>query len=208
MRLGQKTREEAMDELEDEIDEFRVQDLMKQIGFVMPDEQETAIKRLAAWYVSDKPLTPAELRAFLGKDLPDYMLPSHFVKLEKLPITSNGKVDRRGLPAVSEADAPATRDVVPPRTDTEKALAAIWSQLLNVQTVGINDDFFELGAQSLLAIRAVSRIRDAFGVDVALRNLFERPTVAGLAEVIDGLSWVANGSSSHSPAGNREDFAL
>src|SRR5204862_5486889 len=110
--------------------------------------------------------------------------------------------------AAADERQPA-REVPQPRTDTEKVLASIWSQLLNVQVVGINDDFFELGAQSLLAIRAVSRIRDAFGVDVSLRNLFERPTVAGLAEVIDGLSWVAGANSPvDAGAGDREDIAL
>src|SRR4029077_21039619 len=128
-----------------------------------------------------------------------------FIRLERLPLTPNGKIDRQSL---SVQPVHRNREVPQPRTDTEKVLASIWSQLLNVQVVGINDDFFELGAQSLLAIRAVSRIRDAFGVDLSLRNLFERPTVAGLAEVIDGLSWVANGNAARSQAGDREDIAL
>ncbi len=109
---------------------------------------------------------------------------------------------------MSNDDIQPTHAVVQPRTDTEKALAAIWKQLLNVQHVSIDDDFFELGAQSLMAIRAVSRIRDAFGVDLSLRSLFERPTVAGLAEVIDGLSWLANGNAASSRVGDREDIAL
>jgi len=208
VRLGQKTRDEAMNELEDEIDESRVRKLMTEIGYELPESDETAINRLAAWYVSDKALSPAELRAYLSKELPDYMLPAHFFRLPRLPLTSNGKVDRNELPIGSDADSQPERDVVQPRTDTERVLAAIWSQLLNVQHVGVNDDFFELGAQSLLAIRAVSRIRDTFGVDVALRNLFERPTVAGLAEVIDGLSWMTNENSGNRTAGDREDIAL
>jgi len=208
VRLGQKTREEAMSELDDAIDESRVKEIMAEIGYQLPNGEETAIKRLAAWYVSDRPLTAAELRAYLAEHLPDYMLPSHFVRLERLPLTSNGKIDRGKLPAVSASDTQRGPDVVQPRTDTEKALAAIWSQLLNGQIVGVHDDFFDLGAQSLVAIRAVSRIRDAFGVDVSLRNLFERPTVAGLAEVIDGLSWVANGSIASSSVSGREEIAL
>ena len=208
VRLGQKTREQAMSELDDEIDESRVEKLMTDIGYEMSDGDEPAIARLAAWYVSDKPLSPAELRAHLAEGLPDYMVPAHFYRLARLPITSNGKVDRNQLSAGSDADIQPAREVIQPRTDTERALASIWSQLLNVQAVGVNEDFFELGAQSLLAIRAVSRIRDAFGVDVALRNLFERPTVAGLAEVIDGLSWVTNGTPGGRNAGDREDIAL
>ena len=202
VRLGQKTREEAMAELEDEIDESRVRNLMAEIGYEMRDDE--TIDRLTAWYVSDRPLGAEELRQHLAEYLPAYMLPAQFIRLERLPLTSNGKIDRKNLPI--EEMQPA-REVLAPRTDTEKVLASIWSQLLNVQVVGINDDIFELGAQSLMAIRAVSRIRDAFGVDVALRNLFERPTVAGLAEIIDGLSWVATAATA-TRGGDREDIAL
>jgi amino acid adenylation domain-containing protein len=209
VRLGQKTRDEAMAELDDEIDEARVQQILAEIGYTeSPSGDDTSIRHLAAWYVSERTLTPAELRRHLAKDLPDYMLPTYFVRLDKLPLTSNGKIDRKKLPAVSDDDVPRADEMASPRTDTEKALTTIWTQLLNVRNVGINDDFFELGAQSLVAIKAVSRIRDAFGVDVSLRNLFERPTVAGLAEVIDGLSWVANGNAARSHGGDREDLTL
>jgi acyl carrier protein len=202
-----------MAELDDEIDESRVKQIMAQIGYVeppSPQPDEAGIKRLAAYYVSEKPLTVAELREHLAKELPDYMLPTYFIRLDKLPLTSNGKVDRRALPAFSHETIQPASDFMPPRTETEKALAAIWSELLNVQHIGVDDDFFDLGGQSLVAIKAVSRIRDVFGVDVALRNLFERPTVAGLAEVIDGLSWVTQAKTPASPgsAQDREEITL
>src|SRR5258708_39877078 len=115
------------------------------------------------------------------------MLPAYFIRLDKLPLTSNGKVDRQALPALAYENIQPARDGVGPRTETEKALAAIWRELLVVEHIGINDDFFDLGGQSLVAIKAVSRIRDTFEVELPLRNLFERPTIAGLAEVIDQL---------------------
>src|SRR6266478_3045015 len=209
VRLGQKTRSEAMAELDDEIDEPRVPQIMKQIGYEEPgDPAETSINRLAAYYVSDKALTPAELRAHLATWLPDYMLPTYFVRLDKLPLTTNGKVDRHALPALAYENMQPARDVVGPRTETEKALAAIWRDLLYVEHIGINDDFFDLGGQSLVAIKAVSRIRDVFEVDLPLRNLFERPTVAGLAEVIDGLSWVAKAKPPTRNASDREEIEL
>jgi amino acid adenylation domain-containing protein len=209
VRLGQKTRDEAMAELDDEIDESRVKQIMAEIGYTEASAgDDTSIHHLAAWYASERTLTPAELRAHLAKDLPDYMLPTYFVRLDKLPLTSNGKIDRKALPAVSNEDNQPARDLVEPRTETERALAAMWAQLLNVRNIGINDDFFELGAQSLVAIKAVSRIRDAFGVDLSLRNLFERPTIAGLAEVIDGLSWLAKRTPTSSHLGDREEIAL
>ncbi|HET9709314.1 MAG TPA: phosphopantetheine-binding protein, partial [Gemmatimonadales bacterium] len=209
VRLGQKTREEAMAELDDAIDEQRVREIMAQIGYTEPPQpSETSINRLAAYYVSETAPTVAELRAHLAQWLPDYMLPAHFIRLEQLPLTSNGKVDRKALPALFSESVQPARQVVGPRSDTEKALAAIWSELLLVQTIGIDDDFFDLGGQSLVAIKAVSRIRDVFGVDLPLRNLFERPTVAGLAEVIDGLSWMAQAKAPTDEAGDREEIVL
>ena len=209
VRLGQKTREEAMAELDDEIDEARVRQIMAQIGYAEPPAGDGSFdNRLAAWYVSEKPLTTAELRRHLANDLPDYMLPAYFVRLDKLPLTSNGKIDRQRLPAVSFDDIQPATDLVEARTDTEKALAVIWTDLLHVPAIGIDKDFFDLGAHSLMAIKAVSRIRETFGADISLRNLFERPTVAGLAEVIDGLLWVANGNPATSAVGDREDVVL
>jgi amino acid adenylation domain-containing protein len=209
VRLGQKTRAEAMAELDDDIDEPRVQQIMKQIGYEEPAEPaETSINRLAAYYVSDQALTAAELRAHLATWLPDYMLPTYFVRLDKLPLTTNGKVDRHALPALAYENMQPARDVVGPRTETERALAAIWRELLVVENIGINDDFFDLGGQSLVAIKAVSRIRDTFEVDLPLRNLFERPTIAGLAEVVDQLAWVARANAPASDTAPREEFAV
>jgi len=153
-------------------------------------------------------LAPVALRKFLKDRLPQYMIPSAFVLMERFPLTSNGKVDRKAFPAlVSEPPRPA-HDSVRPRTETEKALAAIWTELLDVQHVGLDDDFFDLGGQSLVAIKAVSRIRDTFEVNLALRNLFEYPTVAGLAAVIDRLSWVAEARAPTGGGGDREEIEL
>src|SRR2546422_4732992 len=209
VRLGQKTRDEAMEELEDELDERRVQQIMAQIGYTEPPQpSETHINRLAAYYVSEKALTVAELRAHLAQWLPDYMLPAYFIRLDGLPLTSNGKIDRQVLPTFFDANIQPAHDSVGPRTATEKALAAIWSELLCVENIGLNDDFFDLGGQALLAIKAVSRIRDVFEVDLPLRNLFEHPTLAGLAEVIDGLSWVEKAKAPTYDASDREEIAL
>lgn len=153
-------------------------------------------------------VTPATLRQHLKDRLPQYMIPSAFVLLETMPLTSNGKIDRQKLAAFSPASLEPARDVVAPRTDTERALATIWAELLKVEHISIHDDLFDLGAHSLLAITAVSRIRDAFQVDLPLRNLFERPTIAGLAEAIDALAWVANAGQQPVAAGSREEIEL
>ncbi|HWC73022.1 MAG TPA: phosphopantetheine-binding protein, partial [Gemmatimonadales bacterium] len=215
VRLGQKTREEAMAELEDEIDEERVQQIMRQIGYTEPAQpSETTIRRLAAYYVSDTPLAAAELRAHLAPWLPEFMLPAHFVRLERLPLTANGKVDRQALPLLYQESVHSSHAIggategAGPRTETETALAAIWRELLALDQIGIHDDFFDLGGQSLLAAKVLSRIRDAFGVDLPLRNLFEQPTIAGLADIIDQLVWASNADAPASSDAAREEFAL
>nr|UXE44650.1 linear gramicidin synthase subunit D [uncultured bacterium] len=125
-----------------------------------------------------------ELRGALRTRLPAYMIPAAFVTLDALPLTTAGKVDRRALPAPDAAAAPGRRHV-PPSTPTEATLAEIWSSVLGVEAVGAHDDFFALGGHSLLATRVIARVRDAFGIDLPLRALFEVSTVAEIARRID-----------------------
>ncbi|HEX6042688.1 non-ribosomal peptide synthase/polyketide synthase, partial [Longimicrobium sp.] len=144
-------------------------------------------RRLVAYVVArdgDAP-TDADLRAHLKAHLPEYMVPREVVRLAALPLTPNGKVDRRALPApgASVSDADGTYDA--PRTVAEERLAAIFATLLRVRAVGRNDDFFSLGGHSLLATRVMARVRDAFGVELPLRALFEAPTVAALARAVE-----------------------
>jgi acyl carrier protein len=126
-----------------------------------------------------------ELRTFVAGELPEYMVPSAFVVLEKLPLTGNGKVDRRALPEPEGERPELGAGYAAPRTATEEALAQIWSEVLGVARVGVHDDFFALGGHSLLATQVISRIRHATGVDVPLRTLFEHPTVSELAVTVE-----------------------
>ncbi|MFP2913762.1 phosphopantetheine-binding protein, partial [Pyxidicoccus sp. 3LFB2] len=112
--------------------------------------------------------------------LPEYMVPSALVLLDTLPLTANGKVDRKALP-VPELRTAEPESFAAPRTETEQLLAGIFSAVLNVPRVGLHDDFFELGGHSLLATQLVSRVREAFHVELALRTLFEAPSVEQLA---------------------------
>jgi amino acid adenylation domain-containing protein len=140
-------------------------------------------KRLAAYYVTHdgSRLSTTELRRFLTEKLPDFMIPNAFVQLEGLPLSPNGKLDRRALPDPDQQRPELAHVLVPPRTQTEQSLAAIWSEVLGVEGVGVHDNFFELGGHSLLATQVVSRVRDALHVELPLRSLFEAPTVAELA---------------------------
>ena len=133
----------------------------------------------------ERPSTADELRHFLQQKLPEYMVPAAFITLEALPLLNNGKVDRRRLPAPQRSRTDFGKSYVAPRAATEELLAEIWAQVLGIERVGIYDDFFELGGHSLLATQAVSRIREAFQVELPLRRLFELPTIAGLAPAIE-----------------------
>ncbi|HWO66711.1 MAG TPA: amino acid adenylation domain-containing protein, partial [Umezawaea sp.] len=124
------------------------------------------------------------LRTWLGERLPDYLVPSAFVALDALPLNANGKVDRRALPAPDFGDTRVAH--VAPRTDVERDVADIWSAVLGVPGIGVHDNFFDLGGDSLLSIRVISRLRAAFDVEMSPRALFTHPTVAGIAGLVAG----------------------
>jgi len=127
------------------------------------------------------------IRGHLEERLPSYMVPAAFVVLQTLPLTPNGKVDRQGLPSPGEFQSGEINAEATPRSPLEATLAGLWSELLGLPRVGIHDNFFELGGHSLLATQLTSRVRDVLGIELPLRNLFEAPTVAQLAKVIEAL---------------------
>ncbi len=129
-----------------------------------------------------------ELRQYLHSKLPQFMIPSAFTLLDKLPLTPNGKVDRKSLPNPDFSQLERDTEYAKPRNYIEENLVIIWLEILNIETVGIYDNFFNLGGHSLLATQVMSRIRDELNVNIALRCLFESPTIAGIAEIIDSNS--------------------
>ncbi len=142
-------------------------------------------KRLVAYLVAGAEVTVGELREALSARLPEYMVPSAFVMLERMPLNPNGKIDRRALPA------PAQRGVesnyVAPENPTEELMAQIWAEVLRLERVGMEDNFFELGGHSLLATQIVLRVRETFHLDLPLVKLFESPTVRSAARAIEEL---------------------
>jgi len=143
------------------------------VAYVVPNTEQTGI------------LPVTELRQHLKAALPDYMIPSAFVPMSSLPMTPNGKINRRALPAPEWGAQGTGEGYVGPRTPVEDVLCGIWAQVLGVERVGINDNFFDLGGHSLLATQIMSRVRDVFRVEVPLRVLFETPTVTGLAQAVE-----------------------
>ncbi|WP_414585420.1 amino acid adenylation domain-containing protein [Scytonema sp. PCC 10023] len=128
-----------------------------------------------------------QLQTYLAEKLPEYMVPSAFVVLESLPLTPNGKVDRRALRAFDPIQPQLPGGYVAPQTAVEQVLVRIWAEVLGVKRVGIHDNFFTLGGHSLLATQLVSRVRDAFKVELPLRSVFEAPTIAELSKVVESL---------------------
>jgi len=151
-----------------------------------------------AYVVPAAEVSVTALRNHLAQALPSYMAPSAFVMLKALPMTPNGKVDRRALPEPDGARPEVETTFVAPRTAVEESLAKIWTEVLGVERVGINDNFFELGGHSLLATQAISRVRQALHVELPLRSFFEGPTIARLSESIEKAQ--DNGIERQSPA--------
>jgi thioesterase domain-containing protein len=169
-----------------------------EIEFVMaqhPSVSETAVitvldhggdKLLAAYVVMTKgaKVDAADLRSFLRNKIPEYMIPATFVFMDALPLTNNGKVDRRALPPINMATLTNAEQFVAPRNSTERALSEIWVRALHLERVGVFDNFFEVGGNSLTATRVMSRVCSMLNVELPLRALFESPTIAEFAEVV------------------------
>jgi amino acid adenylation domain-containing protein len=145
---------------------------------VLMREESPGDRRLAAYVVGDAPVE--DLRALARGQLPDYMVPSAFVRLEELPLTPNGKLDRAALPAPDVTNE-STREYVAPSSEIEQRLVEIWAEALGIEHVGVQDDFFELGGHSLLATQVIARIRSAYDVQLPLHSLFTSPRIADLA---------------------------
>ena len=151
---------------------------------VIAREEQPGNQYLVAYVVPSQEITTSELRDFLKQKLPEYMIPTAFVLLESIPLTPNGKVDRRALPA-PDFQLGLNANFVAPYTPTQEILAKLWAEVLNLKQVGIYDNFFEIGGHSLLATQVISRLRSLFEVELPLRRLFESPTVAELSESIE-----------------------
>ena len=152
-------------------------------------EKPKSNKRLIGYVVLNEPtaLTVTELRNFLKERLPQYMVPSVFVFMTALPLTPNGKIDHKSLPAPDGARPEMAQGFEAPRTEIEELVAQTWQQVLKLDRIGIDDNFFEIGGYSILAIQIVSRLCDAFNREIGVRSLFEKPTVAALAGEIEAL---------------------
>jgi amino acid adenylation domain-containing protein len=150
---------------------------------VVAKNDTTGNKRLVAYIVSVDEINILEIRESLSKSLPDYMVPSLFIRLETMPLTPNGKIDRKALPE-PEGNIETTHEYVAPQNETEQKLAAIWSKVLGVEKIGVYDNFFELGGHSLLATQVITKIRTEFKIEIPLKTLFEFTTICKISEYV------------------------
>ncbi|MEO0768470.1 MAG: condensation domain-containing protein [Cyanobacteria bacterium J06649_4] len=185
VRMGHKTVEECIDELNDEIDTADVKRILKEIGYKTVD---TTKAQLAAYYVPsvESSVPPTDIRDFLTQRLPKNLVPAHLIPLTEMPLTANGKLDIAALPDPrtyrSQQQQARQSTFVPPQTATEKTLAQLWRQVLHVDRVGLQDDFFELGGDSIMAIQIAARMAEA-GFIISPNQIFQQSTLAELAAV-------------------------
>lgn len=185
VRLGHKGRDSALEELDDNIDVARVHRLLKQIGYD-PEEKAFAStdRRIVAYYVADQDYSPERLRSLLSRTLPVYMLPAHFMRIDALPLNATGKIDRDALPHPQNVREGLPSDYLAPRNEVEQTLAAIWADVIGTDKVGVLDNFFDLGGDSILSIQIVARALK-IGLEFTPGKLFRHPTIAELADTIE-----------------------
>jgi amino acid adenylation domain-containing protein/FkbM family methyltransferase len=162
-------------------------------------EQERGAHLVALPVLPPPFITTGELKRYAMARLPQYMVPAVFVFLDKLPLTPNGKVDRSALPEPQRGASQQSAHYVPPRTTIEDLLAGIWAEVLDVEPVGVYDNFFELGGHSLVVTRMLSRVRQAFKIELSVRKVFEEPTIAELAGSIEAAMAATHGSAPLTP---------
>ncbi|NJB85985.1 amino acid adenylation domain-containing protein [Lewinella marina] len=184
VRIGHKDRAAALEEINEEVDVAAVERIMQEIGYFAPADSYDR-HQLLACYTAAEPLDPEDLRAHLRHFLPDYSLPQRFIRLEEMPLTPAGKVDRRALAEVASAQGAPTTDVAPPEGEIEALLAEIWGEVLGRERIGRHERFIDLGGHSLTAIRLAARISDTFELEVPLHRVFELPTIAQQASYLE-----------------------
>ncbi|NEN94395.1 MAG: amino acid adenylation domain-containing protein [Moorea sp. SIO3I7] len=177
---------------------------------VLAREDNPGDKRLVAYFVveADKQILPNQLQQFLKQRLPDYMIPSAFVQLRTLPLTLNGKVDRRSLPIPDFSQLPHRLEFTAPQTETEYRIVKIWSEVMKCDRISIHDNFFELGGHSLLATRVISKLRQTLQIELPIQSLFEYPTVAGWAKHIDLVLWFGRDAVDLAAVKNTEEIEI
>ena len=194
VRLGLTERQEGLEEVRPDINFNKVEKMLGKIGFFAKRIKDAAAvvketaqgdKHLAAYYVSNQKIAESELKDWLSSRLPDFMVPTHLRRLESLPLTPNGKVDRQDLAGLELDRADSEIEFIAPSNPVEQRVAEIWLQVLGCEQIGIHDNFFDAGGHSLLMAQVHGKLKEAFGIDIPVIELFGFPTIKLLAEYLD-----------------------
>lgn len=200
VRLGHKKRDAALDELDDELDMQKVDEILTQIGYQSEDIYTGKVQqeRLIAYYVSSSEILKNTLQKHLAMRLPKEYIPTQFVWMAHLPVTANGKVDRKSLPRPRENRRELVIDYVAPRNTKERVFASLWQKLLGVEEVGIDDNFFDLGGDSIVNMQIVAAARES-QIVINPQQIFDYPTIRALALVAIIDETILNNASETNP---------
>lgn len=185
VRLGHKTRAETLDEINEVIDETEVKRIMSEIGYSKVDEAGVNSDRLVAYFTGNSGVSVKQLNTMLRERLPSYMVPSQFKQLNELPLTKNGKIDKKALQQLTSVQIELDTPYEAPRNEIEELLEGVWKEVLKLDKVGIHDDFIALGGHSLAAIRVTARLNEEIETNFPLNKIFEHPTIKAYAEYIE-----------------------
>lgn len=183
-RLGHITLENHKEDLQCTITQKGYENFLKRIGYPKEEVFKKKDKYLCAYFVSDQELAVSDLREHLLKEIPDYMVPSYLVQLDEIPLTSNGKVDKKALPEPERFRQKLGATYVAPESDIEIKIAQLWGEILKLDKVGTQDSFFDLGGNSLDIIQVSSQLKDEFGLDISVVTMFTYPTIRTLSDYI------------------------
>ena len=184
VRVGHKTRDASLEEINEEIDEGEVTRIMDEIGYD-PHQVSPETQYLVAYITTNASITDQELRNYLLERLPEYMIPSYFVKMSQMPLTANGKIDYQALPQITSEHTHDESAYRAPETQIEEMLRNLWLEVLQLPDVGVDDNFIHAGGNSLAAIRLTARINEAFHLDLPLNKIFEFPTISEFGNFIE-----------------------
>lgn len=186
VRLGHKTRDESLEEINEYIDEAEVKHIMAEIGYEESDAFESDDK-LVAYYTGDASISSMDLKKYLSQKLPVYMIPSSFKFLDQIPLTKNGKVDKKTLKSLNSEQLELETSYLAPRNEIDELIEGIWKEVLRLKKIGIQDNFIALGGHSLAAIRVTSRINEELGMEIPLNKVFNLPTIEEYSNYIEKI---------------------
>jgi len=185
VRIGHKTRAASLEEINEVIDEPEVKKMLQEIGYTAAQSANARHEQLVAYYVGSPAITEADLKNYLLKSFPDYMVPVQFIRLETMPLTVNGKINREALPQPDRIRPVLAIEYVAPQTEFEILIRDIWSEVMQIDQIGIHDNFINIGGDSLSGIRVVSRINEAMELDLPVNVIFQQTTIAQLAAYVE-----------------------